>query len=662
LTVSSHSSIAGPITLYGGTLTLNANLASASGDVSLYSNSALGGLSSARTISAGGIFRYAPVSTSFSQAVSYPITNLAVTSNGVTLGKSGNTADITLSSALTLTGPLEVYGGALTVDAGVTTSADMLFSGTSLDANGNLRTTGTGSDLTLDVATASVAPGSYIWTSGAVTNNGALTLEAENTPDGAYAQMKFGTGYSAGAGSSITQQQYLEAGRHLMGAPFAAGTAAFFGGSDPAAGGVGTSGTNYPSGNMNLFGWSGSDWEPLANNAAAITPGKGYIGHVGAGGFRLTPGIQSFTGTLPNATTTVQIHKSNAATGVTVDNENTLNGGLGLGRAGWNLVANPFPCAIDASGIAVAGKGLKSAVYRWNPRSNGNQGAYEAHSPAGSLSDNLIAPLQAFWVQSNSSGSISISMNDDGTVLNAPVFRKTTDFEADRFRFEAVRTASPTFKDVSYLSVAEGTSDGFDSEWDAHKLASGNSAVYLYSYAVDGSTLANNAFEYSEAATAAKIMPMAFRAPGHGETYQITLDTALAEKTYDILLEDRRTGKLHNLKSDPYAFTNDTTASPERFLVHFRSQKAREFSNMGGSEAPLHVWNRAGELAFWMNQPATGRYTLMGLDGKEYQSGAVRLDGSAVQSIPLTAPYPAGVYLVRTRLANGSTVFVRVML
>jgi hypothetical protein len=97
-------------------------------------------------------------------------------------------------------------------------------------------------------------------------------------------------------------------------------------------------------------------------------------------------------------------------------------------------------------------------------------------------------------------------------------------------------------------------------------------------------------------------------------------------------------------------------------LVHFRSQKARDFATMGGSEAPLHVWNRAGELAFWMNQPASGRYTLMGIDGKEYQSGTVRLDGSAVQSIPLTVPYPAGVYLVRTRLANGSTVFVRVML
>ena len=548
---------------------------------------------------------------------------------------------------------MELYGDDLVVSAGLTAAGDVLFDGATLDANGNVKTTGTGSDVTLDVTTASFAPGTYLWSSGGITNNGALTLEAENAADGAYSQMKFGGSFAAGPGSSITQQQYLEEGRHLMGSPFAVGTAAFFGGNNPGQGGVGTSGTGYPSGNMNLFGWSGSDWEPLADNNAVVTSGKGYIGSVGTNGFRMYPGVQSFTGILPNASTTVSILKEPAHSGVTVAN--------GLGRDGWNLIANPFPCAIDATGIASAGNGLNGAVYRWNPRSNSNNGAYEAHSPAGSQTDNHIAPLQAFWVQATTAGQVTLSMNSHGTVLAAPVFRKTTDFEADRFRFEVVRASQPTYKDVSYIALADGTTDGYDAEWDAHKLASGDRAVYLYSHSLDGAALANNAVSYSSEATAPKQVPLAFRAPGHGETFTLKVDTSLAENDYDIFLEDQLKGTLHNLRAGGYSFMHDSTVT-ERFVVHFRSAKARDFVQAGGAEAPLNVWTRPGELVFWMNQPATGRWTLMGLDGKEIQFGKVVLDGTSVHAAPIDAALPHGVYLVRTRLANGSTVFVRVML
>ena len=642
------------ITVYGGTLTVNGNLTSTNGAVSLYSDSPLAGLSStSRSVNAGGMFRYAPQGATFNAAVSYPITNLSVTANGLTLGKLSNASDITLASALTVGGPVEVYGDDLVVSAGLTAAGDVVFDGATLDANGNVKTTGTGSDVTLDVATASFAPGTYLWSSGGITNNGALTLEAENAADGAYSQMKFGGTFTAGAGSSITQQQYLEEGRHLMGSPFAVGTAAFFGGNNPGQGGVGASGTGYPSGNMNLFGWSGSDWEPLENNNAVIASGKGYIGSVGTNGFRLYPGVQSFTGTLPNASTTVSILKEPAHSGVTVAN--------GLGRDGWNLVANPFPCAIDATNIASAGNGLNGAVYRWNPRSNNNNGAYEAHSPAGAHTDNHIAPLQAFWVQATNSGQVTLSMNTHGTVLAAPVFRKTTDFEADRFRFEVVRASQPTYKDFSYIALAEGTTDGFDPEWDAHKLASGDRAVYLYSHSLDGAALANNAVSYSSEATAPKQVPLAFRAPGHGETFTLTVDTSLAENDYDVFLEDQLKGTLHNVRAGGYSFVHDSTIT-ERFVVHFRSAKARDFVQAGGAAAPLNVWTRSGELVFWMNQPATGRWTLMGLDGKEIQFGKVVLDGTSVHTVPIDAALPHGVYLVRTRLANGSTVFVRVML
>jgi hypothetical protein len=98
VTIGSAQSVAGPISIYAGTITLNANLtSSASGDISLYSDAALAGLSSARTITTSGAVKYMPNGTSFSSTVTFPITNLTLTNlTGLQLGKSGNTAGITI--------------------------------------------------------------------------------------------------------------------------------------------------------------------------------------------------------------------------------------------------------------------------------------------------------------------------------------------------------------------------------------------------------------------------------------------------------------------------------------------------------------------------------------------------------------------------------------
>ena len=667
ISISSDLNVGGAVTVYGGTLTLNGNLTSTNGAVSLYSDSPLAGLSStSRSVNAGGLFRYAPQGASFTTAVTFPITNLSVTANGLTLGKLGNASDITLASALTVNGPVELYGYDLVVSAGLTAAGDVLFDGATLDANGNVKTTGVGSDVTLDVATASFAPGTYLWSSGGITNNGALTLEALNSASvSSYAQMKFGGTFTAGPSSSVQVQQYLEEGQHLLGVPFSGMTAAFFGGNNPGQGGVGTSGTGYAADNKNLWSWTGSDWTSVANNSAALSNGVGYVGTVGTNGFRNAAGVQTFVGVQPHASAEIPLTYAYADDAVIVANETANNGGLNLGRHGWNLVGNPFTCALEYN-YTNRPNGVNAAVYKWVKAKNGNPARYTAHSPAGSGNTEYIAPLQAFWVQTTNnmgpSPKLSLAMGAHGTVAHMPEFNKTSDYEADRFRFEVVRTSRPTWKDESYIALAAGTTDGFDGDWDAYKLTSGAESMDLYSFGPnERMSLANNALEYSEDATAPKQVPFGFRSTGHGETFSLQLDATAADGDYDVFVEDLVTGKMHDLASGAYSFVHDSTVT-ERFVVHFRSAKARDYANMGGAEAPLNVWTRPGELVFWMNQPATGRWTLMGLDGKEIQFGKVVLDGTSVHTVPIDAALPHGVYLVRTRLANGSTVFVRVML
>jgi hypothetical protein len=123
ITFSSAATIAGPIIVYGGTIALDANLTTTNnGDISLYTDAAIGGLTAARTITAAGSFNYIPRSDFFSASVTYPITNLNLTSAGLLIGKLSNTANITFGNATTIAGPITAYGGTVTLNANLTTT------------------------------------------------------------------------------------------------------------------------------------------------------------------------------------------------------------------------------------------------------------------------------------------------------------------------------------------------------------------------------------------------------------------------------------------------------------------------------------------------------------------------------------------------------------
>jgi hypothetical protein len=109
--------------------------------ISLFSNSALAGITAGRTITAAGTMTYAPQGTSFSAPVSYPITNLTLSCKGLTIGKVGNGANVTVGSNTAIDGPINIYGGALALNAVLSTTSlttgDILLQGATLSGTGN---------------------------------------------------------------------------------------------------------------------------------------------------------------------------------------------------------------------------------------------------------------------------------------------------------------------------------------------------------------------------------------------------------------------------------------------------------------------------------------------------------------------------------------------
>jgi len=178
-----YLSTSGPIIVDGGakgiTFTGNAgsfgqragtNVTSSTANVTLIGD--VIDVSAATTVNTTGIFAVESSANSFASAFTLPTNfSLASTLGGLTIGKVGNTANITLSSGLTLNGAINLYGGGLFVDGDLNAGV------------GNISLQGSG-----DVVVA-----------GNVSTAGSFSATAGNTKS-----FLMGMNYASGAGTSIT--------------------------------------------------------------------------------------------------------------------------------------------------------------------------------------------------------------------------------------------------------------------------------------------------------------------------------------------------------------------------------------------------------------------------------------------------------------------------
>jgi predicted esterase len=158
--------------------------------------------------------------------------------------------------------------------------------------------------------------------------------------------------------------------------------------------------------------------------------------------------------------------------------------GAPLEEEGWQLVANPYACAIDLNSIDWDNDadGLGTSVYLWN----GATSMYDTWNPE--LNSRAIASGQGFFVKA------------DGTTTNPYIdFREEHKIVADP---AFLRTSSPTnlltFKMINqdsiadrfYIAVNESATFEFESRYDAFKYK--NSSHNLYGTDPVGNKLAIN--------------------------------------------------------------------------------------------------------------------------------------------------------------------------
>jgi ethanolamine utilization microcompartment shell protein EutS len=97
-------------------------------------------LSSGFNFNTAGVLTIEPFSTSFTDAFNTNQLTYSADLSGLTIGKSGNSADVTIGSSTTIAGPIAVYGGAVAVNADVTTTqgGDFSLDGNNISVSSNL--------------------------------------------------------------------------------------------------------------------------------------------------------------------------------------------------------------------------------------------------------------------------------------------------------------------------------------------------------------------------------------------------------------------------------------------------------------------------------------------------------------------------------------------
>jgi hypothetical protein len=218
---------------------------------------------------------------------------------------------------------------------------------------------------------------------------------------------------------------------------------------------------------------------------------------------------------------------------------------------GWNLVANPYPSAInwDAS-TGWTKTNVNNAIYSEH---NGNWATY-INGVGTNGGSKYIAPCHGFLVQANAHPG-TLKMSNSVREHKKPIYMKTTN--VIRLTAYTTDTTIITRSDETIIRINPNSTTGFDGAYDAHKLfASDTLFPQIYSSSAD---LSVNTIPTATSEN----LKFSAGIPGF---YKLAA-TETGGVNY-LLLKDLFTGSETNLLTNEYVFQYDTADSENRFLLN----------------------------------------------------------------------------------------------
>ncbi len=161
---------------------------------------------------------------------------------------------------------------------------------------------------------------------------------------------------------------------------------------------------------------------------------------------------------------------------------------------GWNLVGNPYPSPVDWLASSGWGKSdINDAKYIWDGTNDVYTIFLGGGAPVGLNGGTRYIPSnQGFWVQAVTTGNFSINNAVRiGDISGTPDFYKSDDFD---YPLLSLISSGYGFEDEIIVRFIEGTTNGFDLNYDAAKLFSMNNQVPQLSIIHGGDAMALNTY------------------------------------------------------------------------------------------------------------------------------------------------------------------------
>jgi hypothetical protein len=473
----------------------------------------------------------------------------------------------------------------------------------------NTLTIYSGASLTIDAGKALTA-------TGTTTLNGAQCLIINS--EGSFIDNGF-----AGAGTARVEKSLLQNRWYYAGLPLSTSVA---------ASSFGTIST-VANTNTHLYYWNeaGQAYTQIPNGSTTINPGplrgysvKDYSNPISA----------AFIGTLN--------------TGTVANASLTYTSGT---TAGYNLVCNPYPSAIDlgtwngsnattSTGVTVAN--LETSIwYRTNSTFstyNWTSGTGQG-SPAG---QSKVPAMQAFWVRTISSTTGSLQFNNSVRLHNAQAFYKTA-AETNVFRMNVSDGTNTDEAVVGFYQDAQNAFENFDSE----KMMVVDDIPQLYSLTGDSTEVAING-QPDLTASEERIIPLGFSTNVAGTFTLNATNLADFNPSVSVYLEDLQQSVLQDLRQNNlYNFTSGVVNSTSRFKLHF----AYMLTSLSTELAPAALVY-ADDNEIYVNSPSASTVEVFNALGKKVSDGKAE---KGLNKFPLNTA--KGFYIVKVQ--TGSAIVTK---
>lgn len=282
---------------------------------------------------------------------------------------------------------------------------------------------------------------------------------------------------------------------------------------------------------------------------------------------------------------------------------------------GWNVVGNPFPCAVNYNGDASWNlTNMDNTIYFFD----GSTGGYATWNWLTGIGTNgkhngYIPATQGFLVKANASGA-SITFP-----ASQRIHSDTTEFFKSSFPGSILRliASDGSASNEAVIAFTPDATSLFDTQLDGYFMNGFDQKLSLYTVH-EGKEYTVNMLPSVEEQHAI-LLNFECNQPGECSITFSGMETFESETP--VFLEDKLLNQVSDMRvKSVYTFYNNPENDPARFVVHFSNP-------LGESELPessqVQIFAADQSVHIIMPENQTGVFSIFDHSGKEIQSGTV---------------------------------------